>query len=139
MIERPDRTQVLKDFEGRILVLAGKHDSAVNAHQTLPIFRIKPISNPISWIAGITGIGKNRLLCSDYQYRASTSFAKKSDTLMHWFLDQPKKPKIGIALSGGGMRGVHYCRTPGIRGIWIKTGCHLNQCRCHCWCILCRW
>lgn len=35
MIERPDRTQVLKDFEGRILVLAGKHDSAVNAHQTL--------------------------------------------------------------------------------------------------------
>ena len=27
---------------------------------------------------------------------------------MHWFLDQPKKPKIGIALSGGGMRGVAH-------------------------------
>lgn len=35
MIERPDRSQVLKDFEGRILVLAGKHDSAVNSAQTL--------------------------------------------------------------------------------------------------------
>lgn len=27
---------------------------------------------------------------------------------MHWFLDQPKKPKVGIALSGGGMRGVAH-------------------------------
>lgn len=27
---------------------------------------------------------------------------------MHWFLDQPKKPKIGISLSGGGMRGVAH-------------------------------
>ena len=27
---------------------------------------------------------------------------------MHWFLDQPQKPKVGVALSGGGMRGVAH-------------------------------
>lgn len=35
MIERPDRKSVLENFEGRILVLAGKHDSAVNAGKTI--------------------------------------------------------------------------------------------------------
>ena len=35
MIERPDRTQVLENFEGKILVLSGKHDSAVNSEKTL--------------------------------------------------------------------------------------------------------
>lgn len=35
MIERPDRAKVLEDFEGKILVLAGKHDSAVNSEKTI--------------------------------------------------------------------------------------------------------
>ncbi|SHJ95567.1 alpha/beta fold hydrolase [Epilithonimonas mollis] len=35
MIERPDRTSVLENFEGRILVLSGKHDSAVNSEKTI--------------------------------------------------------------------------------------------------------
>lgn len=35
MIERPDRKSVLENFEGKILVLAGKHDSAVNSDKTI--------------------------------------------------------------------------------------------------------
>lgn len=35
MIERPDRASVLENFEGRILVLSGKHDSAVNSEKTI--------------------------------------------------------------------------------------------------------
>lgn len=35
MIERPDRTKVLQNFEGKILVLSGKHDSAVNSEKTI--------------------------------------------------------------------------------------------------------
>ena len=29
MIERPDRTKILKTFDGKILIIAGKHDNAV--------------------------------------------------------------------------------------------------------------
>ncbi|MGC4129178.1 MAG: alpha/beta hydrolase [Bergeyella sp.] len=29
MVERPDRTHILKNFEGKILIIAGKHDNAV--------------------------------------------------------------------------------------------------------------
>lgn len=35
MIERSDRKPVLENFEGKILVLAGKHDSAVNSEKTI--------------------------------------------------------------------------------------------------------
>jgi pimeloyl-ACP methyl ester carboxylesterase len=35
MIERTDKTAVLENFEGKILVLSGKHDSAVNSEKTL--------------------------------------------------------------------------------------------------------
>jgi 2-succinyl-6-hydroxy-2,4-cyclohexadiene-1-carboxylate synthase len=35
MIERPDRSKVLESFEGKILILSGKHDSAVNSEKTI--------------------------------------------------------------------------------------------------------
>lgn len=35
MIERPDRTSVLENFQGKILFLLGKHDSAVNTEKTI--------------------------------------------------------------------------------------------------------
>lgn len=35
MIERANRKSVLEQFEGRILVLSGKHDSAVNSEKTI--------------------------------------------------------------------------------------------------------
>ena len=35
MIERPDRSKVLETFGRRILVLSGKHDSAVNSEKTI--------------------------------------------------------------------------------------------------------
>jgi len=35
MIERVDRKSVLENFEGKILVLSGKHDSAVNSEKTI--------------------------------------------------------------------------------------------------------
>ena len=35
MIERTDKQSVLENFEGRILVLSGKYDSAVNSEKTL--------------------------------------------------------------------------------------------------------
>ena len=35
MIERTDRQSVLENFEGKNLVLSGKHDSAVNAEKTI--------------------------------------------------------------------------------------------------------
>ena len=35
MIERTDKTSVLENFEGKILVLSGKHDTAVNSEKTL--------------------------------------------------------------------------------------------------------
>lgn len=35
MIERTDKTDVIRNFEGRILVLAGKHDNAVKTDLTL--------------------------------------------------------------------------------------------------------
>ena len=35
MIERSDRKSVLENFEGKILVLSGKHDSAVNSEKTI--------------------------------------------------------------------------------------------------------
>jgi len=35
MIERADRLSVLENFEGKILVLSGKHDSAVNSEKTI--------------------------------------------------------------------------------------------------------
>ncbi|KFC22031.1 alpha/beta fold hydrolase [Epilithonimonas lactis] len=35
MIERPDRSKVLENFEGKILILSGKHDSAVNSEKTI--------------------------------------------------------------------------------------------------------
>ena len=35
MIERPDRKSVLENFEGKILVLAGKHDNAVKTENTI--------------------------------------------------------------------------------------------------------
>ena len=35
MIERTDKKSVLENFEGKILVLAGKHDPAVNGEKTL--------------------------------------------------------------------------------------------------------
>lgn len=35
MIERPERKSVLENFDGKILVLAGKHDSAVNSEKTV--------------------------------------------------------------------------------------------------------
>lgn len=35
MIERTDKTLVIEKFDGKILVLAGKHDSAVNVDKTL--------------------------------------------------------------------------------------------------------
>ena len=35
MIERTDKSEVLKNFEGKILVIAGKHDNAVNTKKTL--------------------------------------------------------------------------------------------------------
>jgi 2-succinyl-6-hydroxy-2,4-cyclohexadiene-1-carboxylate synthase len=35
MIERTDKCEILKNFEGKILVIAGKHDNAVNTKKTL--------------------------------------------------------------------------------------------------------
>lgn len=35
MIERTDKSDVLKNFEGKILIIAGKHDNAVNTKKTL--------------------------------------------------------------------------------------------------------
>ncbi|MBP6576448.1 MAG: alpha/beta fold hydrolase [Chryseobacterium sp.] len=35
MIERPDRSKILENFEGKILILSGKHDSAVNSEKTI--------------------------------------------------------------------------------------------------------
>ncbi|WP_027376761.1 alpha/beta fold hydrolase [Kaistella palustris] len=35
MLERPDRLKVLENFEGKILVISGKHDSAVNSVKTI--------------------------------------------------------------------------------------------------------
>ena len=35
MIERSDRKSVLENFEGKILVLSGKQDSAVNSEKTI--------------------------------------------------------------------------------------------------------
>lgn len=35
MIERTDKTSVIENFEGKILVLSGKHDNAVNTSKTL--------------------------------------------------------------------------------------------------------
>ncbi len=35
MIQRPDRSLVLEKFEGKILVLSGKHDPAVNSEKTI--------------------------------------------------------------------------------------------------------
>lgn len=37
MIERTDKLEVLKNFSGKILVLAGKHDGAVNTQKTLEL------------------------------------------------------------------------------------------------------
>lgn len=35
MIERPDRRLVIENFEGKILVISGKHDSAINTEKTI--------------------------------------------------------------------------------------------------------
>lgn len=35
MIERTDKTEVIENFEGKILVIAGKHDNAVNTEKTI--------------------------------------------------------------------------------------------------------
>ncbi|WP_312766409.1 alpha/beta fold hydrolase [Epilithonimonas sp.] len=35
MIERSDKKSVLENFEGKVLILSGKHDSAVNAEKTI--------------------------------------------------------------------------------------------------------
>ena len=35
MIERTDKTKLIENFEGKILVIAGKHDNAVNTEKTI--------------------------------------------------------------------------------------------------------
>lgn len=35
MIKRPDKSAVLESFEGKILVISGKHDNAVNSEKTI--------------------------------------------------------------------------------------------------------
>ena len=65
MAERTDRTNVFKNFEGKILIFAGKHDHAVNAKELLKIVPEKTNIKTYVLDCGHNGYWEKPTICAE--------------------------------------------------------------------------